>query len=77
MKRVETEREGERGRERGRDGLHLMSLLSVGLGVKRLISLKPVGLPGTSRYFPYNMRELDRDHCEGLSQYRKSPCYNE
>lgn len=46
-------------------------LLSDVEGVKRLISLKPAGLPGTSRSFPYNIRELDRDHCEGLSLHRK------
>lgn len=48
------------GREQG----YVLFLLSDGVGVKRLIILKPVGLPGTFRYFPYNIRELDRDHCE-------------
>lgn len=74
-----SERGRERDRERewqrdgySRDGLRALSLLSDGVGVKRLIILKPVGLPGTSRSFPYNIRELDRDHCEGLSQFRKA-----
>lgn len=43
---------------------YVLFLLSDGLGVKRLIIMKPVGLPGTYRYFPYNIRELDRGHCE-------------
>lgn len=54
MKRGETERE----RETEKDGLLVLSLLSDAVGVKRLISLKPVGLPGTSRYFPYNIRGI-------------------
>lgn len=47
----EIQRVGEvqRSRKSGRDELHALSLLSDGVGVKRLISLKPVGLPGTSR----------------------------
>lgn len=48
----------------GREQDYVLFLLSDGVGVKRLIILKPVGLPGTFRYFPYNIRELDRDHCE-------------
>lgn len=44
--------------------VYVLFLLSDGEGVKRLIILKPVGLPGTFRCFPYNIRELDRGHCE-------------
>lgn len=54
-------RNWERQRERQGD---VLFLLSDGAGVRRLIILKPVGLPGTFRYFPYNIRELDRDYCE-------------
>lgn len=61
MKRGETKREREREiQKESRDELHVLSLLSDGVGVKRLIGLKRAG---TSRYFPYNIRELDRDHC--------------
>lgn len=51
-------------REREREHGYVLFLLSDGVGVKRLIILKPVGLPGTFRYFPYNIKELDRDHCK-------------
>lgn len=54
----------ERGRDREREQGYVPFLLSDGVGVKRLIILKPVGLPGTFRYFPYNIKELDRDHCK-------------
>lgn len=51
-------------RERVREQGCVPFLLSDGVGVKRLIILKPVGLPGTFRYFPYNIKELDRGHCK-------------
>lgn len=53
------ERYSERQRRRDREGFHALSALSNGVGVERLISLKPAELPGTCRYFPYNIRELE------------------